>query len=60
MCDGQPWEAGFWRLLKSHHALWCFLKNSLQEHDNIHVINSLILVVCTTKIGRVECWSGDS
>ena len=30
--------------------LWCFLTNSVEEHDNIQIINSLIPVEFTIKI----------
>ena len=30
--------------------LWCFLTNSVEEHDNIQIINSLIRLGCTIKI----------
>ena len=37
--------------------LWCFLTNSVEEHDNIQIINSLIPVEFTIKIA--DHYTGD-
>jgi len=38
------------RELLGRYALWCFLTNLVKEHDNIQIINNLVLVEFTIKI----------
>ena len=52
-CDGQPFGSGSSRsFLSRHRALWCFLTNSVEKHDNIQIINRLPRLTRTAKIAE--------